>query len=255
MSRWLSLAAVLLGSCMAHDPNSPHNHNGVFRPYRVGPPKKAGLILSKADKQKLQDSGGEPTSTVVALSASPTSPSGTMRCTSVQEIDAPPSIVWELLLDYANYPKFVSGISSCKPYSKRRTLTGGQIACAQYTVSLGPAFKVNYYLDHHYEPLQNSMVWHLDYTRKSDVFDSVGYWYVEALEKDRSRVYYTQDSLLPSWIPKPVRKSFTKIAMKSATKKLGPACTETMRKKEGPAFLRRLKSMQLPRFPKVGGGD
>ena len=103
------------------------------------------------------------------LVQSPTSPKGTMRCTSVQEVAAPPSVVWHLLTDFPNYPKFVKGISQCRPYAKRRTITGGKVVCARYSVSVGPAFRVHYYLEHQYEPLHNCMVWQLDYSKRSDV--------------------------------------------------------------------------------------
>jgi len=39
-------------------------------------------------------------------------------------------------------------------YKKKRTLTGGQLVNGKYTLRVGPAFKVVYYLEHHYEPLQ-----------------------------------------------------------------------------------------------------
>ena len=184
-----------------------------------------------------------------------------MRCQSIQEVEAPASVVWELLLDFQNYPRFIKGISSCKPYSSRRTITGGKVVSARYQCNVG-TFKVCYSLEHQYEPLQHSMVWHLDYSRKSDVFDSVGYWYVEPCGPDRARVYYTTDSLLPAWIPAPLRKTFTKIAMKAATQQLEPACAELVAKRTGKRSLRlpavgrfglpKVQMPELPRFPKVG---
>ena len=65
---------------------------------------------------------------------------------------------------------------------------------------------MNYYVDHHFEPIQHSMVWTLDYSRQSDIFDSVGFWHVESLPGGSSRVYYTQDTMLPNWIPASLRK-------------------------------------------------
>ena len=112
-----------------------------------------------------------------------------------------------------------------------------------------------YFLEHNYEPLQHSMTWHLDYSRRSDIFDSVGYWYVESKQGGGSRVYYTQDTLLPSWIPSGVRKTFTKVAMRAATSKLEPACLDEMRAREARAGgwalpkLARLKLPELPTLP------
>lgn len=72
---------------------------------------------------------------VVVLPVSTTSPKGTMRCTSVQDIAAPPEIVWTLLLDFNRYPTFVGGITACSPYARRRTLTGGKVIGARHTAA------------------------------------------------------------------------------------------------------------------------
>lgn len=50
-----------------------------------------------------------------------------------------------------------------------------QVIDAKYTAAVGP-FKLRYYIEHNFEPLQHSMTWTLDYTKSSDIFDSVGYW-------------------------------------------------------------------------------
>ena len=157
-----------LANGAAEDASRPHVHTGKFRKYSPGSPQSAGLRLTKAARLKLLQST-KPKSSVTALPVSPTSPKGTMRCTSIQQIHAPASVVWSLLLDYPNYPKFVKGITACKPYGRRRTMTGGSVVNARYSVAVGPGFKVHYYLEHQYEPLQNCMVWHLDYSRRSDV--------------------------------------------------------------------------------------
>ena len=149
----------------------------------------------------------------------PDVPKGTMRCTSIQDVDVPPEIVWKLLLDFRRTQKFVGGITACKPYSKRRTLTGGQVICAAYTASVTSFYKMRYFLEHVYEPFQHSMTWTLDYSRASDVHDTIGYWHVEAIETG-SRVTYTQTTMLPAWIPNAIKKTFTKVAMNAAVSQL-----------------------------------
>ena len=241
------LVLVGVAPALAADPRVPHQHNGVFKRYQPGPPKSAGFRLSKADSERISRTH-QPECSVESLPVTETSPKGTMRCTSVQDVDAPPDIVWSLLLDFPRYPKFVGGIVGCQPYSKRRTLTGGKMVCATYTAAVGP-FRLGYFVDHHFEPIQHSMVWTLDYSRSSDIFDSVGYWYVESRAGGTSRVYYTQDTLLPNWIPGKVRKTFTKVAMRAATSKLEPACKmEMKRRSEGNQFpgLRALSRVFKP---------
>ena len=55
---------------------------------------------------------------------------------------------------------------------------------------------------------------------------------MEPVDQERCLVYYTQDSLLPAWIPKPLKKTFTTAAMRACTAKLEPACQATMRRSE-----------------------
>jgi hypothetical protein len=47
--------------------------------------------------------------------------------------------------------------------------------------------------------------------------DTVGYWYVEQLRDGHSRLYYSIDSSLPSWIPSAARDALLRIAAKRAT--------------------------------------
>ena len=237
--RLLLLLASTTLLCRAEDASRPHTHRGTFKRYTNGPPKANGMALSAARRRRLKDAKD---CSVESLPVSPTSPKGTMRCSSVQMVEFPASTVWDVLLDYPNYPRFIGGITAVKPYSNRPTLTGGKVTCAKYQVSLG-LYKLKYFVEHKYEPLQKSMVWSLDYSRLSDIFDSVGYWYVEPDGSDRSIVYYTQCTLLPAWIPLPLKKTFTTVAMNSATAKLAPACAEAQEKSRAKGGLR------LPRLP------
>ena len=232
----MPLVAKLVVLCLcffeagAEDATRAHAHKGIFRRLSPGSPQSAGLRMTAAARQRLLEST-KPESSVMALPETPTSPKGTMRCSSVQLVHAPVNAIWETLTDLPRYPKFVGGISAVEPYSTRKTLTGGQLFCAHYTLCVGPLYKVKYFVEHRHEPLQKSMVWQLDYSRLSDVYDSVGYWHVEPLDDKRCIVYYTQDSLLPSWIPLQLRKSFTNAAMRACTGKLEPACQEAARRR------------------------
>merc|ERR1711972_36309 len=61
------------------------------------------------------------------------------------------------------------------------------------------------------------MTFHLDYDRKSDVSDQVGYWYVEPLKGDRARVYYSAMATVPVWVPKFAHGSILDLAAKRST--------------------------------------
>ena len=201
----LPVATKLVLFCLfleagAEDATRSHAHKGIFRRLTPGSPHSAGLRMTAAARKRLLESS-KPESSVMALPESPTSPKGTMRCSSIQLVHAPVNAIWETLTDLPSYPKFVGGISAVEPYSTRKTLTGGQLFCAHYTLCVGPLYKVKYFVEHRHEPLQKSMVWQLDYSRSSDVYDSVGYWHVEPLDEQRCLVYYTQDRLLASCSP------------------------------------------------------
>ena len=184
----------------AEDATRAHAHKGIFRRLSPGSPQSAGLKLTAAARKRMLEST-KPESSVTALPESPTSPKGTMRCSSIQVVQAPAAAIWDTLTDLTRYPKFIGGLSAVEQYSTRKTLTGGQLFCAHYTLCVGPLYKVKYFVEHRHEPLQKSMVWQLDYSRSSDVYDSVGYWHVEPLDEQRCLVYYTQDRLLASCSP------------------------------------------------------
>jgi hypothetical protein len=73
--------------------------------------------------------------------------------------------------------------------------------------------KFRYYMEHEYDPDQKCMVFHLDYSRRSDIDDSVGYWYVQPSGRASSRVYYSCECKLRGWVPGPVYNVLTKEAL------------------------------------------
>lgn len=73
--------------------------------------------------------------------------------------------------------------------------------------------KFRYYMEHQYDPDQKCMVFHLDYSRRSDIDDSVGYWYVQPSGRASSRVYYSCECKLRGWVPGPVYNVLTKEAL------------------------------------------
>ena len=61
------------------------------------------------------------------------------------------------------------------------------------------------------------MVFHLDYDRRSDLDDSVGYWFAQPTGPASCRVYYSCECKLRGWVPGPVYNVLTKKALKQAT--------------------------------------
>uniref|UniRef100_A0A7S2DTJ0 Coenzyme Q-binding protein COQ10 START domain-containing protein n=1 Tax=Haptolina brevifila TaxID=156173 RepID=A0A7S2DTJ0_9EUKA len=216
------LALLAVRGCEGADPSIPHTHSGSFTKYERLRPNKVGFTVDQTMENKLLEG---PIVTVQHL------PDNILRTASVQNVAAPPEIVWGLLLDFDTYHQRVEGIKICKVYSKKWTLGGTQVICADYTARIG-TFNVRYFMEHTYEPIKNSMTWALDYSRRSDLHDSVGYWYVES-HNGGSRVFYTTDALLPPWIPSPIKNAFANRAMRRNVARLEPACLEAMARRKG----------------------
>lgn len=211
-----ALAAIVI---QAADPSRAHWHTGQLTGFERQRPSKIGFVVDAAAEAGL--ASGSPLLNIETLSK------GVVRSSSVLDVRAPPEVVWSLLLDFPTYPKRVHGISSCEVYDKHWTIGGAQVIGATYEARVG-TFKLQYFLEHVYEPLRSTMTWTLDYSRNSDLVDNVGYWHVESKGDGCSRVFYATDMVLPPWIPAPVKMAFIKVAMRRATATLEPACLEVM---------------------------
>lgn len=85
----------------AGDASRPHYHQGTLVGYTRGGPRHAGMVIDDRIEEQLRNG---PVITITVL------PNGAIRSTTVQDVKATPDIVWDLLLDFNNYPKFVEGI-------------------------------------------------------------------------------------------------------------------------------------------------
>jgi hypothetical protein len=186
MKKLVAIALLAMASpAIAADPSQPHPHQGILAPIS-GPPGKPTLTeddlakLASGEavlKQIREDDGG--------------------RGIAVQDVRASPEHVWSKITSYSRYPDWVDGVYECDVYEttadhiKARFLIGASL------------IKVEYFVDHTYKPDQGWMTWTLDYSRQSDLDDSVGYWRVEALpdKPGWTRVYYSVRVKLSGWVP------------------------------------------------------
>merc|ERR1719247_4005122 len=91
-------------------------------------------------------------------------------------------------MDLKKYPEMVSGVDSLEIYASDEQ-KGQQIVKSTYEISaLHMRFK--YFVTHTYDPSQRCMVFHLDYDRKSDLDDTVGYWYVDQKSRNSCMVFH-----------------------------------------------------------------
>eukprot|EP00967_Tisochrysis_lutea_P156122 scaffold313959_cov40-Tisochrysis_lutea.AAC.1 len=106
----LLLSALLLSSlplslARGADANKPHPHRGILQRYERQPPSSYGISVSGVPLDRLRS--GKPLLKILSLS------SGFKRAVSIQDIPAPPEVVWEKIMDLEHYPQMVEGCARC----------------------------------------------------------------------------------------------------------------------------------------------
>ena len=234
----LLLTALALAAA-ENDAHRPHYHQGKLTKYEIGPPS---IQLSADDEERLL--AGE------TLQQALVQEDGvSRRLLMVKDIKAPPSIVTGRIVDIDGYPRMVKGCDRTSTYEVSTAARPGcQTVKTRYDIH-ALHMKFTYYMVHHYDPDARCMVFQLDYDRRSDLDDSVGYWYIQprgpevrcdvpaptvhtghAHEKhtltrcpalaplpQECRVYYSCATRLRTWVPGPVYALMTKQALRQAT--------------------------------------
>jgi len=205
------LLAALLGDASADFASAdlPHPHSGKLTPYEIGKPSirlsaedEAQLAAGQALMQAIVQEDGE-----------------TRRLLMVKDVRAPPDVITSRILDLDAYPRMVKGCDRTATYETSETAHGRaklQTIKTRYDIH-AMHMKFTYFMVHYYDPTARCMTFHLDYARRSDLDDSVGYWYVEPTGQEQCRVYYSCVTKLRTWVPSPVYALLTKVALKQAT--------------------------------------
>jgi len=216
----LCLLATLAGAhARGADASQPHPHNGVLAKYTAQPPSKYGLSVDNVPLERLR--GGKPLLRLVSVAG------GFKRSVSIQDVNAPPNVVWSRIMDLPKYPRMVEGCVECEPYRTVKKVGGTQVVCARYKIRAA-AITMEYFMKHVYEPSKNCMTFHLDYERLSELQDTVGYWYVEKLDDGWCRVYYSTDSQVPGWVPGFMKDQLVNLAAKRSTAWVDVECQKAM---------------------------
>lgn len=188
-------------AALAADANSPHPHQGIVTPYKAAPP---ALAYSSQDLATL--GGGK-----VVLKQMQVESGG--RGIAVMNIQALPAAIWAKITDYADYPKMVEKVSACGNYR----VAGNELYTRFVLDVMG--MDIEYFIHHTWHPEANYLTWTLDYTRKSDLDDSVGYWRVTPLTTDPplSRLEYSVDIRVSGFVPGFVQDMIAKKGLTDAT--------------------------------------
>ena len=144
----------------------------------------------------------------------------------VQDVDAPPHIVWDRILDYDNYSNMVPKTVESKNYkvvNHKPTKANNYLEKEIYTrMKVGfPMLKLEFFVRHFlYLQHHKSLTWTLDYTKESDFDDSCGYWYCiphPENPEERTRLYYSVQVGMFDWVPSFVVDFMSKKALTDAT--------------------------------------
>ena len=191
----------LVATVLAADPNVPHPHRGVVTPYAGAPPT---VFLSAADLAALASGQGVLKQQQVASGG---------RGIAVLDIAAAPKKIWSKILDYAHYPAWVERVAECGNYR-----VAGDEMYTRFLLSV-MGMDVEYYIHHRYHPEANYLTWTLDYSRRSDLDDSVGYWRVipDPDGRPRSRLEYSVDIRFTGYVPGFIQDAIAKKGLTDAT--------------------------------------
>lgn len=184
--RALLLSLLLAVSpALAADPTEPHPHQGLARAWSGAPPR---VTLTAEQEEKL--ARGEP---VLVQAAKGSGGNGV----AVQDVAATPAQVWARITDFAAYPRMVPHVERCVPYAR-----SGDRVDVEFELSVMGTTWV-YYIAHRVHTAEGWVTWTLDYSRRSDLADSVGYWRVDPhpTQPGWSRVSYAVDVRLEGWVP------------------------------------------------------
>ena len=201
-------AALLCGvaAVFGGDPTKPHFHGPTRTPF--DPKDDIAPPLKSADLAKLAD--GE---IITVQSSDATSGGG---C-AVEDIRAPPDVVWSQLLTFETYPDKVPKVRECANYEVTKS-SDEEVMKTRYGVKVVPGLSMEYYLRHVFHPRKNALTWTLDYEKQSDIDDCHGIWRVvpHPERPEWSRVEYAADLKLRGGCPQFVIDILTKKALVDA---------------------------------------
>jgi len=135
---------------------------------------------------------------------------------AVQDVAAPASVVLDQISDTEAYVGKISGLEVAEVYSRQPLKDGATEVKARLVLSIALGYKLEYFSKHVFSPKNRCLTWTPDYDRKSDLYDSVGYWRVDPIGSSRCRVFYSTSSLVRG-LPRFVMDKVTSSALKSST--------------------------------------
>ena len=134
------------------DASRPHTHSGQLAKYTAQAPSAYGLSVEGVPLEKLRS--GKPVLRMTSVAG------GFKRSVSIQDVNAPPSVVWGRIMDLPKYPKMVEGCVECEPYRTEKGSGGAQVVYSRYKIRAA-GLTMEYFMKHIYEPKKHCMTFHV----------------------------------------------------------------------------------------------
>ena len=195
----LATLLLTLSLALAADPAKAHPHKGVVAAYTNGPPT---IPLSAQEQATL--ASGKP-----VLKQIPSATGG--RGVAVFDVNASRDKVWSVITNYGMYPSWVDNVETCATYKR----DGNSVYVDFVLDPVG--MTVEYYIKHTFNPQAYWITWTLDYSRASDLDDSVGFWKLTEVSPGRTRVEYSAAISITGWVPGFVKTMIEDKGLQNAT--------------------------------------
>lgn len=191
---------LLVLSTLAADPTTPHRHQGIEPAFSGAPP---AVSLTAEESAKL--AAGE-----LVLKQVRSGNGG--KGVAFMDIAATPETIWSRITNYAMYPTWVDNVAECEVYRRAGDKIWTRFVLDPFKM------KIEYYIAHTYNAAAGWLTWTLDYTRQSDLDESVGYWRVTPITTSppRTRLEYSVVVRYEGWVPQFVQDSISKKGLTNA---------------------------------------
>lgn len=194
---------ALSGCLFVYADVSRHGHDGIISPYDGEPP---AVILNSTEQASIEQ--GVPVYKELAIR-------GAKRGVAVFRVNARADTVWAVIKDFELYPQWISDLQETEIYRRENGYVYVRFRASHWLRS-----STVWYARHYYPSGdENWGTWTLDYNRRSDLDDSVGFWRVLPVETEpeKSDVVYSASLKLKGWVAGFLESSLVRKGLKQAT--------------------------------------
>ncbi len=192
----LIMSLLVSSTLWAGDVTQAHPHRGVLRAYSAPPPLRLSADEANrvaAGEDVIRPFGG-----------------GDARPAIVFRVKAPPERVWRVVSDFKALSRYIDEVKRVEILRRDGEHTIAKLEMGQMGISMEE------FVDYRFRDAERWGTWTLDYSKRSDLDDSVGFWRVTPGEHDgESIVEYSAEVRAMPWAPGFVQEIINDKAMRS----------------------------------------